>query len=88
VFLTDGLNTQNRWTTKAADIDARTKLVCDKIKAANIRIYTIRVFEGNQTLLQNCASTPGMYYNVTAANQMTPVFADIAQSLIQLRITK
>jgi Flp pilus assembly protein TadG len=88
VFLTDGLNTQNRWTTKAVDIDARTKIVCDKIKKAGIQIYTIRVMEGNQSLLQSCASAPSMYYNVTQASQLQPVFAEIAKSLYQLRITK
>jgi Flp pilus assembly protein TadG len=88
VFLTDGLNTQNRWTTKAADIDARTKLVCDNIKKAGIKIYTIRVMEGNQSLLQSCASAAGMYYNVTRASQLKPVFTEIAQSLYQLRISK
>jgi hypothetical protein len=87
-FLTDGLNTQNRWTTKAVDIDARTKVVCDNIKKARIQIYTIRVMEGNQSLLQGCASAPSMYYNVTQASQLQPVFADIAKSLYQLRITK
>jgi von Willebrand factor type A domain len=88
IFLTDGLNTQNRWTTKPADIDARTKLVCDNIKKAGIKIYTIRVMEGNQTLLQNCASNAAMYYNVTQASQLQPVFTQIAQSLYQLRISK
>ena len=70
------------------DIDARTKIVCGKIKAAGIKIYTIRVMEGNQALLQACASAPSMYYNVTSANQLEPVFAQIAQSLYQLRIAK
>jgi hypothetical protein len=88
VFLTDGLNTQNRWTTKAPDIDARTKIVCDNIKKAGIKVYTIRVMEGNQTLLQNCASSAAMYYNVTQASQLQPVFAEIARSLYQLRISK
>jgi Flp pilus assembly protein TadG len=88
VFLTDGLNTQNRWTTKAADIDARTRLVCDNIKKAGIKVYTIRVMEGNQSLLQSCASNPGMYYNVTQASQIAPVFEEIARSLQQLRIAR
>ena len=88
VFLTDGLNTQNRWTTKATEIDARTKLVCDNIKKAGIKIYTIRVMEGNQALLQACASNPGMYYNVTQASQINPVFEEIARGLQQLRISR
>jgi hypothetical protein len=88
VFLTDGLNTQNRWTTKAADIDARTKLVCDNIKKAGIRVYTIRVMEGNQSLLQSCASNHLMYFNVTSAAGIAPVFEEIARSLQQLRISR
>lgn len=88
VFLTDGLNTQNRWTTKAADIDARTRLVCDNIKKAGIKVYTIRVMEGNQALLQACASNPGMYYNVNRASEIAPVFEEIARGLQQLRIAR
>jgi Mg-chelatase subunit ChlD len=88
VFLTDGLNTQNRWTTKAADIDARTKIVCENIKKAGIKIYTIRVMEGNQALLTACASNPGMYYNVQQASQINPVFEEIARGLQQLRIAR
>jgi Flp pilus assembly protein TadG len=88
VFLTDGLNTQNRWTTKPADIDARTKVVCSNIKAAEIRLFTVRVLEGNEALLQSCASDPTMYYNVTAANQLNGVFAMIAKELTQIRIAR
>ncbi len=34
IILTDGENTQNRWTSSSSSIDARTKKVCDNIKAA------------------------------------------------------
>jgi Flp pilus assembly protein TadG len=88
VFLTDGMNTQNRWTTKPADIDARTKLACDNIKAADIRLYTVRLMEGNEALLRSCATSPAMYYNVTAANQLMTVFETIAKTLTQLRIAR
>ena len=33
VFLTDGLNTENRWTKDAAQIDKRTEKLCDEVKA-------------------------------------------------------
>jgi Flp pilus assembly protein TadG len=88
IFLTDGMNTQNRWTTKPADIDARTKLACDSIKAADISLYTVRLMEGNESLLRGCATSPAMYYNVTAANQLATVFETIAKKLTQLRIAK
>jgi hypothetical protein len=88
IFLTDGMNTQNRWTTKPGDIDARTKLACDNIKAADISLYTVRLMEGNEALLRGCATSPAMYYNVTAANQLATVFETIAKKLTQLRIAR
>jgi len=88
LFMTDGLNTQNRFTTKPTEIDKRTKAVCDNIKAAKIRIFTVRVMEGNESLLKNCATSPSMYYNVTAASQLAPAFESIAKTLTQLRIAQ
>jgi Flp pilus assembly protein TadG len=38
VLLTDGTNTQNRWSTSESSIDARTALACTNAKAANIKI--------------------------------------------------
>ena len=58
VILTDGTNTQNRWSSTESVIDARTQKVCDNIKAANIKLYTVRVIDGNASLLQGCASKP------------------------------
>jgi hypothetical protein len=86
VFLTDGQNTQNRWTTNTADIDARTKVVCDNIRAAKVNVYTIRIKEGNEALLKSCATTPGMYYDVPAVSEMMKVFKDIAGNISRLRI--
>jgi Flp pilus assembly protein TadG len=59
LFMTDGLNTQNRFTTKPADIDKRTKALCDNIKAAKIRVFTVRVLEGNEALLKSWRHQPG-----------------------------
>jgi hypothetical protein len=58
------------------------------VKAANIKIYTVRVLDGNATLLQNCATNPNMYYNVQQAIQLNGVFTSIAQTLANLRIVK
>jgi Flp pilus assembly protein TadG len=88
VFETDGTNTENRFTTDETSIDARTAAVCTAIKAAGVQIYTIRVMDGNATLLQNCASDPSMYFSVTSASQLTTVFNSIAQSLSNLRISQ
>ena len=88
ILLTDGQNTQNRWTSSTTSIDARTQKACDNAKAANIKLYTVRVIDGNATLIQNCATKPDMYFNVQQASQLNSVFASIAQNLANLRIAK
>jgi uncharacterized protein YegL len=88
VLLTDGQNTRNRWNSQTSKIDERTELACANIKAANIKIYTVRVIDGNATLLKNCASKPSMYYDVDQASQLNLVFSTIAQSLASLRLSK
>ena len=69
ILLTDGDNTQNRWTNSSSSIDSRTEKACDNVKAANIKLYTVRVINGNATLLKNCATKPDMYYDVDNAER-------------------
>jgi hypothetical protein len=88
ILLTDGQNTENRWSTSASSIDARTSKACSNVKAANIKLYTVRVIDGNATLLQACATKPDMFYNVQNATQLQSVFTTIAQQLASLRIAK
>jgi Flp pilus assembly protein TadG len=88
ILLTDGLNTQNRFTTNAAQIDKRTEAVCQNLKNEKIRVFTVRVIEGNVPLLQGCASASNMFYDVQVASQLTPVFASIAASLSGARLSK
>ena len=88
VLLTDGDNTQNRWSNSDSQIDLRTALACANAKAANIKIYAVRVIDGNATLLRNCATKPSMYYNVNQASQLNSVFSSIAQNLANLRIAR
>jgi Flp pilus assembly protein TadG len=88
VLLTDGTNTQNRWSTSESSIDARTALACTNAKNANIKIYTVRVIDGNATLLRNCATKPTMYYEVSQASELNAVFSSIAQNLANLRIAR
>jgi Flp pilus assembly protein TadG len=88
VLMTDGENTQNRWSSSSSSIDARTKKACDNVKAANIKLYTVRVIDGDVTLLKGCATKPSMFYDVQQAVELTSVFSSIAQNLANLRITK
>jgi Flp pilus assembly protein TadG len=94
ILLTDGDNTEawknsnNTIITSPSAIDLRTALVCSNVKAAGIRLYTIRVIDGNASLLQSCATNPTMYYDVQQASQLDSVFSAIAQTLANLRIAK
>ena len=91
ILLTDGLNTENRWSTNQADIDARTEMVCDNIKAAGIMLYTIQVNTGGDptsTLLQNCASDSSKFFLLTSADQIITTFDSIGSNLAKLRLAK
>lgn len=88
IMLTDGDNTQNRWSSSQSSIDGRMQKTCDNAKAANIKIYTVRVINGNASLLRNCATKPDMYYDVDHADELNMVFKSIAQNLANLRLSK
>jgi len=88
ILLTDGQNTQNRFSTTTSSIDKRTEAVCANLKATNIKVYTVRVIDGNATLLKDCATRPEYYYDVQQSSQLIAVFSSIAQNLANLRITK
>ena len=85
ILLTDGDNTFNRrgytedkksWNS--AYEDTPTKETCDNLKETNIQVYTIRVVDGNRSLLQNCATRPDMFYDVDDPDDLIPVFEEIA----------
>jgi von Willebrand factor type A domain len=97
ILLTDGLNTQDRWYTDQASIDARQQLTCNNINAAKITLYTVQVNTGGDptsTLLQKCAGSPGKYpdsdkfFLLTSANEMITTFNQIGTALSSLRVAK
>jgi Flp pilus assembly protein TadG len=90
IFLTDGLNTENRFTTDSAEIDKRTEKMCNEIRSSknNITLHTIRVIDGNETLLRNCASSPDKYYSITDPSQLKPAFDAIAAQIVSLRLAR
>ena len=88
VLLTDGANTKNRWTSNQSQIDARTKLACKNAKAAGIKIFAVRVIEGNADLLLECATNPSMYFDVQQADQLIGVFNSIGSTLANLHLSK
>ncbi len=90
ILLTDGLNTQNRWTKNQKLIDDRQRILCDNIKNTGITIYTIQVNTDHQAtspLLQYCASDTSKFFLLTSASEILTVFDKIGSELSQLRVS-
>ena len=88
ILLTDGDNTENRFSTKQSDIDARTKLACENAKKKDITIYTVLVIQGTQSLLEACASDPKKYFYLQSASGLVSAFNQIGTDLTNLRVSK
>jgi uncharacterized protein YegL len=88
ILLTDGDNTQNRFSSNETQINNRTSAACTNIKAAGVKIYAIRVINGNSTLLRNCASDPSMYFDVNSASELNAVFNAIGGQLASLHLSQ
>jgi len=99
ILMTDGDNTENRFSTSESSINNRTKAACDNIKAlpqntANnpatpaIKVWSIRVISGNADLLKGCATDSTTYVSVTDANQLEGVFTKIGTEIASLHLAK
>jgi von Willebrand factor type A domain len=91
ILLTDGLNTQDRWYTNQASIDARQAMTCANVKAAGITLYAVQVNTGGDptsTLLQNCASDSSKFFLLTSSSQIITTFTQIGTALSNLRVAK
>jgi Flp pilus assembly protein TadG len=92
ILLSDGLNTQNRWTTSESSIDAREELACDNAKAAGVTIYTVFVdlngTSGNSAPLKYCASSASKYFDLTTSGAIVAAFNTIGQQITNLRVAK
>jgi hypothetical protein len=95
IILSDGLNTQDRWygdgSNQSTQVDDRMAAVCTNAKADGITIYALFVdiggTQGNSTVLQNCASDPSMYYDLTSASEISQAFNQIGQKITNLRVS-
>jgi Flp pilus assembly protein TadG len=87
ILVTDGANTQNRWSSSSSDIDARTRLACQAAKDQGITLFVVNIIEGNSSLLQSCASQTSYYYNLTSASQLGDAMQNILKSIGKLRLT-
>ena len=98
ILMSDGLNTENRWSGSQTQVDKRMydssksgNGTCANIKATGVTIYTIHVNtsgDPTSTLLQNCASSSDKFFIVTDANGLGNVFSSIGTNLTKLRVAK
>lgn len=92
VLMSDGLNTENRWSTNVNTINARQATMCDAIKTQGIIVHAIQVNTDNdptQTVMSNCATqTGGIFREIKSADQLAGVFDEVLTQLSKLRIAK
>ena len=88
IFMTDGMNTQNRDTTVPDMIDARTRQVCGNLRDAGIQVFTTRIIDGNADLLRSCATDATMYYDIQDVSQFDPVFNKIYVAITASRLSQ
>ena len=87
-----GVTQEHTFSQRQKALDDRLIALCDNMKARNIIIYAVRVEDGSQDLLRNCASkrednTP-RYWNVTDASQLPEVFSHIGDEMIEVRLSR
>ncbi|NOJ49266.1 TadE/TadG family type IV pilus assembly protein [Bradyrhizobium archetypum] len=95
VLLSDGLNTQNRWSSSTSSIDARQKILCQNIKDDKLHpvtVFTIQVninkIDPQSQVLKECATPDGSFQMITSATQTSDAFKNILTQISKLRVAK
>jgi hypothetical protein len=95
VLLSDGLNTQNRWSTSQSSIDTRQGALCANIagdKTNPITVFTIQVNINNadalSQVLRDCATKDGSFQMITNSTQTSDAFKKILTQISKLRVAK
>jgi Flp pilus assembly protein TadG len=91
ILFSDGQNTQNRWSSSQASVDARMTQACNNAKAAGFVIYSVYVNTGgagDSAVMQACASDSSKYYALTTAGAIVTAFNQIGQEITKLRVAK
>jgi Flp pilus assembly protein TadG len=94
VLLSDGLNTQNRWSATGTVIDGRQAILCQAVKDDTVNpvtIFTIQVNIGNKDarsqVLENCA-TAGNFQMITDSKKTSDAFANVLAEISKLRVAR
>ena len=94
VLVSDGLNTQNRWSTDQTTIDNRQKILCDNMKSApyNVQIFAIQINTSTthpdpvSAVLQYCAGSADNFQMITSSSQTAQAFQNVTTQLAKLRV--
>ena len=91
ILMSDGVNTQNRWSSSSSAIDAREAITCTNAKATGVVIYTVQVNTGGDplsTVLRDCATDTNKFFQLTSASQMITTFEQIGTELANLHLSQ
>ncbi len=72
------------------EIEQRTAVLCDRIKAQGIFVYTVSLMVDDlatRQLYGACASEPTAYYNINGADELEDAYKDIAEDIL-LRVRR
>lgn len=88
VLLTDGLNTQSRWSTDAPTMNARTLAACTEAKSKGVIVYTIGLMSEDAALLTSCATAPTKHYFAPTPAQIPDIFDVISMDMTTVRLSR
>jgi Flp pilus assembly protein TadG len=95
VLLSDGLNTQNRWSSSETSINDRQKILCQNIK--NDKVHPVTVFtiqvninsaDPQSQVLKECATPDGSFQMITSSSETSSAFKNILTQISKLRVSK
>jgi len=89
VLLTDGENTNGRYGgVSSPSMNTRTSTLCTNVKNYGITLYTVDIIDGNVSLLQSCATSSDLFFQVTSSSGIAPALATITANIQSLRLTQ
>lgn len=90
-YLAEGrLGTTSKSAAQAM-LDPKTLDVCENIKAEGVRLYTITFqvsSSSTQDMMEECATSPALYFNSPSNEELQLVFQAIARDLSNLRLSR
>lgn len=91
ILLTDGENNPRGGTISRAQADTRLRNICTNMKHEGVIVYAITFHTTNmgvRNLMRGCATSDDHYFHASGNDSIGQVFRQIADSLMNLRISK